>query len=68
MASNDPLRLLGRRLLADAIPRPRTAVEYSSIIADDALVESVRHGCGDRSDPLVRMLLAWRAEARRGEA
>lgn len=65
MASMDGRRRTERRALASVVPI-RHGVPDDPARADDELVERVRAGRScNLADPLVRMLVAWRAEVNR---
>ncbi|WP_232660636.1 hypothetical protein [Pseudonocardia sp. TRM90224] len=67
MAFSDRMHALNPSALRQAIPLQRDAAEQERVHSDDMLIEAVRGGrVKDSEDPLVRMLLAWRADAVRG--
>ncbi|MEJ3652413.1 hypothetical protein WEH80_05360 [Actinomycetes bacterium KLBMP 9759] len=67
MAFSDRMHALSPSALRQAIPLQRDAAEQERIHSDDMLIDAVRSGrVTDSDDPLVRMLLAWRADAIRG--
>lgn len=66
MASMDELRVRTLRALDSAIPRQRDAADRSRIVADDALIESIRSGRPIGDDPLGQLLAAWRSEVIEG--